>query len=69
MSFKKFATSVSKGHIDVRKIVHCLAPPGKMSAIDLKNDDSMNKEKHSLRNSAVLQSGEGTQRNSYLPQS
>ena len=29
----------------------------------------MNKEKHSLRISAVLQSGEGTQRNSSLPQS
>ena len=31
-----------------------------MSALALKNEDSMNKEKHSLRNSPVLQSGEGT---------
>ena len=35
---------------------HCLAPPGKVSALALKNEDSMNKEKHSLRNFAVLQS-------------
>ena len=35
---------------------HCLAPPGKVSALALKNEESMNKEKHSLRNFAALQS-------------
>ena len=34
----------------------------------LKSEASMNKEKHSLRNFAALQSGGGTQRNSSLPQ-
>ena len=29
------------------KNFHCLAPPGKVSALALKNEDSMNKEKHS----------------------
>ena len=50
MSFSTFATSVSK------VIFHCLALPGKVSALALKNDDNMNKEKHSLRNFAALQS-------------
>ena len=58
-----------KSHNCRPKIFHCLASPIKVSALALKNEDSMNKEKHSLRNSAVLQSGEGTQRNSSLPQS
>ena len=48
---------------------HCLAPSGKVSALALDNEDSMNKEKHSLRNCAVLQSGGATQRNSSLHQS
>ena len=50
-------------------IFHCLASPGKVSPLALKNEDSINKEKHSSRNWAVLHSGEGTQRNSSLPQS
>ena len=58
-----------KSRNDVPNNFHCLASPGKVSALALKNEFSMNKEKHSLRNSAVLQSGEGTQRNSSLPQS
>ena len=33
---------------------HCLASPGKVSALALKNEDSMNKEKHSLCYFAVL---------------
>ena len=33
---------------------HCFASPGKVSALALKNEDSMHKEKHSLRNFAVL---------------
>ena len=67
MSFSKFATSVSKVTIGVLKTCHCLASPVKVCALALKNEDSMNEEKHSLRNSAVLQSREGTQRNSSLP--
>ena len=55
-----------KSHNDVPKLFHCLASPGKVSALALKNVDSMNKEKHSLRNFAVLKSGEATQRNSSL---
>ena len=31
----------------------CLAHPGKVSALALKNEDSTNKEKHSLRNFAA----------------
>ena len=58
-----------KSHYWLPKIFHCLASPGKVSALALKNEDSMNKEKHSLRNFAVLQSGGATQRNSSLPQS
>ena len=54
MSFSKFATSDSEA-IDVPKISHCLASPVKVSALALKNEDSMNKEKHSLRNFAVLE--------------
>ena len=57
-----------KSHNWLPKIFHCLASPGKVSALALKNEDSMNKEKHSLCNSAVLQYGEGIQRNSSLPQ-
>ena len=36
----------------------CLASPGKASALALKSEDSMNKEKHSLHNFAVIQSEE-----------
>ena len=51
----------------VCEIVHCVASPGKGSALALKNEDIMNEEKHSLRNSAVLQSGGSYSRNSSLP--
>ena len=47
---------------------HCLAPPGKGSAFALKNEDSMNKEKHSLRNIAALQS-QGSYSKKFLPTS
>ena len=47
---------------------YCLASPGKVSALALKKEDSMNKEEYSYT-SAVLQSGEGTQGNFSLPQS
>ena len=47
---------------------HCLAPPGKVSALALKNEDSMNKEKDSLRNFAVLQS-RGSYSKKFLPTS
>ena len=47
---------------------HCLAPPGKLSALALKNEDSMNKEKHSLRNFVVLQS-RGSYSKKFLPTS
>ena len=46
---------------------HYLAPSDKVSALALKNEASMNKNKHSLRNFAVLQSGGATQRNSSVP--
>ena len=52
----KMCPSVSKVTIDVSKILHCLASPGNWSALALKDKDSMNKEKHSLRTFAVLQS-------------
>ena len=57
MPFSICATSVSKVTIDIPKICHCLASLGKVSAHALKNEDNMNKEMHSLRNLAVLQSG------------
>ena len=47
---------------------HCLAPPGKISALALKNKASMNKEKHSLCNFAVLQS-RGSYSKKFLPTS
>ena len=71
MSFSIFATSVSKVTLDVPTIVHCLASPGKVSALALKKnppEDSVNKEKHSLRNFAVLQSG-GSYSKEFLPTS
>ena len=68
MSFSKFATSVSKVTIDVPKMSIVWLPRVKCLLL-LKNEDSMNKEKNSLRTSVVLQSGKGTQRNSSLPQS
>ena len=67
--FQNLPLLSQKSQLDVPKIVHCLASPGKVSALALKNEDSMNKEKHSLRYFVVLQSGEATQRNSSIPQS
>ena len=66
--FSIFATAVSKVTTDVPKICHCLASPGNVSALALKNEDSMNKEKHSLRNIAALQSG-GSYSKKFLPTS
>ena len=43
-----------KSHNWRTKNFNCLASLGKVSALALKNEDSMNKEKHSLRNSTVL---------------
>ena len=57
-----------KSHNDITTIFHCLASPGKVSALALKNKDSMNKEKHSLCNFAVLQSG-GSYSKKFLPTS
>ena len=37
-----------KSHNWRTKNFHCLDPPGKVSALALKNEDSMNKEKHAL---------------------
>ena len=64
----KICPSISKVTIYVPKIFHCLASPGKVSALALWSEASMNKEKHLLRNFAALQSGGATQRNSSLPQ-
>ena len=64
----KICTSISKVTIYVPKIFHCLASPGKVSALALLSEASVNSEKHSLRNFAALQSGGATQRNSSLPQ-
>ena len=47
MSFSKYATPVSKVTIDVPKISIVLLP--QVSALALKSEDSMSKEKHSLR--------------------
>ena len=47
---------------------HCLAPRVKCLLFALKNEDSMNKEKHSLRNFAVLQS-RGSYSKKFLPTS
>ena len=63
MSFSKFALLNSKVTIYIPKIVHCLASPGKVSALALWSAASMNKEKH---NFAALQSGGVTQWNSSL---
>ena len=49
-----------KSHNWRPKCFHSLVPLGKISALVLKNEDIMNKENHSLHNSAVLQSREGT---------
>ena len=46
-----------KSHNWRTKNFHCFAPPGKVSVLTLKNKDSVNKEKHALRNCAVLESG------------
>ena len=54
MSFSKFATSVSKSGNWRIKNFPLLASLGKVSALALKNEGSMNKEKHSLCNSAVI---------------
>ena len=64
----KICPSISKVTIYVPKCFHCLASPGKVLALALQSEASMNKEKHSLRNFAALQSGGATQRNSSLPQ-
>ena len=69
MSFSRFALLSQKSQFTVPKFFHCLASPGKVSALALyKSEASMNKEKHSLRNFAALESGGATQRNSFLPQ-
>ena len=65
----KICPSISKVTIYLPKMFHCVASPGKLSAFALQSKASMNnKEKHSLRNFAALQSGGTTQRNSSLPQ-
>ena len=48
---------------------HCLAPPGKVSALALKNEDSMNKESIHYVTLQCYNPGEASQRNSSLPQS
>ena len=68
MSFSKFATSVSEVPIDVPKISIVWRPRVKVSALALKNGDSMNKEKHSLRNFTVIQF-RGTYSKKFLPTS
>ena len=62
MSFSKFATSVSKVTTDVPKLSIVWLPRVKCQLLLWENEDSMNKGKHSLRNFAVLQSGEATQK-------
>ena len=58
-----------KSHNWCPKIIHCLASPGKVSALALKNSKTA-WIKRSIHYYAALQSGEGTQRNSsILPQS
>ena len=43
-----------KSHNAVPNIFHdCLTSPGKTSALALKNEDNMNKEKHSLRSVTI----------------
>ena len=56
MSFSKFATSVSKVTTDVPQISIVWLPRVKCLLLLWKMKDSMNKEKHSLRNFAALQS-------------
>ena len=69
MSFSNFNLPLlSQKALLTTENIHCLASP-EVSALALKNEDTMNKEKHSLRNFAVLQSGGATQRNASLPQS
>ena len=53
----KICHSCLKSHDWRTKNFYCLASPGKASALALESEDSMNKEKDSLRNFAVLQSG------------
>ena len=65
----KICHSCLKSHNWRTNFFYCLASPGKASALALESEDSMNKEKHSLRNFAVLHSGGATQRNSSVPQS
>ena len=65
MSFFKISHFFLKSHNWRTENVHCL------SALALKNDDSMNKEKHSLRNFCSVTNNPGgsyTQRNSSRPQ-
>ena len=71
MSFSKFATYVSKVTIDEQLTYRkfpLFGSPGKVSALGLKNEDSLNKEKHSLRNFAALQS-QGSYSKKFLPSS
>ena len=61
--------SVSKVTIDVPQISVVWLPRVKcLSALALKNEDSMNEEKHSLRNFAALQS-RGSYSKKFLPTS
>ena len=55
-----------KSHNLRTKNVHCLASPGRVSALALQSEASVNKEKHSLCNFVALQSGGASQRNSSL---
>ena len=48
---------------------HCLAPPGKVSALALKNEDSMNKRSIHYVTLQRYNPGEATRRNSSRPQS
>ena len=64
----KFCHFCLKSHNWRTKNLHCLAPLVKVSALALKNEDSMNKEKHSLHNFPVLQSS-GSYSKKFLPTS
>ena len=68
MSFSKFAASVTKVTNDVLKISIVWLPRVKWSVLALKNEDSMNKEKHSLRSFAALQSW-GSYSKKFIPTS
>ena len=65
----KICHCLFKSHNWLTEKFNCLASPGKCLLLLCKTKTAWIKRSHSLRNSAVLQSGEGTQRNSSLPQS